>query len=58
MTQYGYENLFVLEGGLDGWKSVVDNKDIFKGKYPKDEDARVDFAKAAKPDGEKDSEKK
>jgi len=52
LTQYGYENMTVLNGGMEAWKATVENKDVFKGKYPSDEVAKFDYAKKVKGEGE------
>ena len=51
LTQYGYENLIVLRGGLEGWKATIENKDIFKSEYPLDEAARFEYSNAIKDAG-------
>jgi rhodanese-related sulfurtransferase len=32
LTQYGYDNLFVLQGGANYWKENMLSKDVFKSK--------------------------
>ena len=32
LTQYGYDNLFVLQGGVKYWKDNMLSKDVFKSK--------------------------
>jgi rhodanese-related sulfurtransferase len=32
LTQYGYENLMVLQGGANYWKENMVSKDVFKSK--------------------------
>ena len=51
LTQYGYENLVVLRGGMEGWDATIEDKDIFKGEYPLDEAARFDYSNAIKDAG-------
>ena len=48
LTQYGYEQLVVLEGGLEGWQATINNKDVFKGEYPLDEAAKFDYTEIVK----------
>ncbi|MFC2124251.1 rhodanese-like domain-containing protein [Bacteroidota bacterium] len=43
LTQYGYENLVVMRGGLEGWNASIENKDIVQGDYPLDEAAKFDY---------------
>jgi len=38
LTQYGYENLFVLQGGVDYWKENMINRDIFKSETVYDDE--------------------
>ena len=45
LTQYGYEHLMVLEGGIDNWQSRVETTTLMKFTGFEDEKARVDYAK-------------
>jgi rhodanese-related sulfurtransferase len=46
LTQFGYNNLYVLEGGVDYWRSNVMEKNIFQAKAESsDEKAKYDFKK-------------
>lgn len=38
LTQYGYDNLYVLQGGADYWKENMLSNDIFKGKADYDDE--------------------
>ena len=46
LTQYGYDNLFVLQGGADYWKENMLSRDVFKsaGEYD-DEKLKFDLEK-------------
>jgi len=44
LTQYGYENLFALDGGAADWIKHVENKDIFSEGHKGDEAALYDYA--------------
>ena len=43
LTQFGYDNLFILDSDLKDWKIYVDQKNIFKEKPKNDEDVKFDF---------------
>jgi rhodanese-related sulfurtransferase len=46
LSQYGYENLYVLEGGLEYWRRNMVDKDIFKAVDDfSDEKAKYDYLK-------------
>ena len=42
LTQYGYENLYVLQGGADYWKENMLSRDVFKSK-PEYDDEKLRF---------------
>jgi len=46
LTQYGYDNLYVLQGGVDYWKENMISKNVFKsvGEY-NDEKLKFDIDK-------------
>ena len=46
LTQYGYDNLFVLQGGANYWKENMISKDVFKSKSEyDDEKLKFDLSK-------------
>ena len=46
LTQYGYDNLYVLQGGANYWKENMVSKDVFKSKAEyDDEKLKFDIAK-------------
>lgn len=46
LTQYGYKNLYVLQGGATYWKENMLNRDVFKGTAVyDDEQLKFDFKK-------------
>ncbi len=49
LRQLGYENIFVLQGGLNFWMSKIEKKDIFGPVTLDDEKARFDFKKEINP---------
>lgn len=52
LTQYGYENLFALDGGATDWITHVENKDIFSEGHKGDEVAMFDYEKEMKGEEE------
>ena len=52
LTQFGYQNLFVLEGGADFWKNHVLDKNVFKADaIYQDEKPKYDFKKVSEEVG-------
>jgi len=48
LTQYGYKNLYVLQGGASYWKDHMLSRDIFKAKTEyDDEKLKFDINKVA-----------
>jgi len=45
LTQMGYQNVYVLKGGLDYWKAKIEHQDIFGNASLDNEKARFDFKK-------------
>jgi len=52
LTQYGYDNLFALDGGAADWIKHVENRDIFSEGHKGDEVALYNYEKEMK--GEKE----
>jgi hypothetical protein len=50
LTQYGYENLIVLDGDVEAWIAQVESKDIFKNAYKSDEVALYKYDEIMKGD--------
>jgi len=50
LTQYGYENLIVLDGDAEAWIAQVERKDIFKDAYKSDEVALFRYEEVMKAD--------
>ena len=48
LTQFGYENLMVLEGGIKNWQEKVEVTTLDKFTGFKDENPQVDFAEVMK----------
>jgi rhodanese-related sulfurtransferase len=51
LTQYGYDNLFALDGGAADWRTYIENRDIFREPHKGDEVALYEYEKVMK--GEK-----
>lgn len=52
LTQYGYKNLYVLEGGADFWKNHVLDQNVFKADaIYQDEKPKYDFKKVSEEAG-------
>ena len=50
LTQFGYDNLYVLQGGVNYWRDNMISKDIFKAKAEyDDEKLKFDPKKVAAP---------
>jgi rhodanese-related sulfurtransferase len=45
LTQYGYENLFALDGSVTDWIAHIETKDVFSDGHKGDEVALFDYAK-------------
>ncbi len=60
LTQYGYKNLYVLEGGKAYWQKFVANRDVLKKPAPyENEKPKFDYkALTSKKDTAKKEEKK
>lgn len=60
LTQYGYKDLYVLEGGKTYWQKYVANRDVLKKPAPyEDEKPKFDYkALTSKKDTAKKAEKK
>lgn len=52
LTQYGYNKLYVLDGGVPDWISQVETKDIFKDAYLSDETPRFKFSEVMNPESD------
>ena len=50
LTQYGYDNLYVLDGGVQDWISEVETKDIFRDAPVTDEAAKFKFTEVMNPE--------
>ena len=56
LTQYGYDKLYVLDGGVQDWVIQVETRDIFKDAYKSDETPRYNYSEVMNPDSdEKDA---
>jgi 3-mercaptopyruvate sulfurtransferase SseA len=53
LTQYGYENISVLNGGITQWRELEKNKDDLKNQGVLDENPEFDYAGIMEGDGEK-----
>lgn len=45
LTQMGFNDLYILKGGLEYWQAKVENKDVFGNVALEDEEAKYDFKK-------------
>ncbi len=52
LTQYGYDKLYVLDGGVQDWRIQVESRDIFKDGYKGDEIPLYNFSEVMNPDSE------
>jgi rhodanese-related sulfurtransferase len=43
LTQFGYTELMVLDGGVNDWITYIGKKDIFKEAYKNDEASKFDY---------------
>ena len=50
LTQYGYDNLYVLDGGVQDWKSEVETSDIFREAPVTDEAPKFKFSEVMNPE--------
>lgn len=50
LTQYGYENMIVLDGDVKAWIAQVESNDIFKNAYKRDEVALYKYDEIMKGD--------
>jgi rhodanese-related sulfurtransferase len=52
LTQYGYDKLYVLDGGVQDWITQVETRDIFKGAYKRDETPLYNYSEVMSPESE------
>ena len=52
LTQYGYDKLFVLDGGVQDWITQVETRDIFKDGYKSDETPLYNYSEVMNPESE------
>ena len=52
LTQYGYDKLFVLDGGVQDWITQVETRDIFKDGYKSDETPLYNYSEIMNPESE------
>lgn len=52
LTQYGYDKLYVLDGGVQDWITQVETRDIFKGAYKRDETPLYNFSEVMDPESD------
>ena len=52
LTQYGYDKLFVLDGGVQDWIIQVETRDIFKDGYKSDETPLYNYSEVMNPESE------
>jgi rhodanese-related sulfurtransferase len=52
LTQYGYDKLYVLDGGVQDWITQVETSDIFKGAYKRDETPLYNYSEVMNPESE------
>lgn len=50
LSQYGYDNLYVLDGGVQDWISEVETKDVFRDAPVTDETAKFKFSEVINPE--------
>jgi len=50
LIQYGYDKLYVLDGGVQDWISEVETNDIFKDAYLSDEAPKFKFSEVMNPE--------
>ncbi len=52
LTQYGYDKLYVLDGGVQDWITQVETSDIFKGAYKSDEAPLYNYSEVMDPESD------
>jgi rhodanese-related sulfurtransferase len=52
LTQYGYDKLYVLDGGVQDWITQVETRDIFKEAYKSDETPLFNFSEVMNPESD------
>jgi len=52
LTQFGYEDLYVLDGSADDWITQIQTKDIFRDAYKSDEEAHFNYKEIMEGDEE------
>ena len=52
LTQYGYDKLYVLDGGIQDWITQVETRDIFKEAYKSDETPLYNYSEIMNPESE------
>ena len=50
LTQYGYDKLYVLDGGAQNWITEIETRDIFKDVYKSDETPRFNYSEVMNPE--------
>jgi len=50
LTQYGYDKLYVLDGGAQNWITEIETRDIFKYVYKSDETPRFNYSEVMNPE--------
>jgi 3-mercaptopyruvate sulfurtransferase SseA len=52
LTQYGYDKLYVLDGGVQDWITQVETRDIFKDGYKSDKTPLYNYSEIMNPENE------
>jgi rhodanese-related sulfurtransferase len=52
LTQYGYDKIYVLDGGVQDWITQVETRDIFKDAYKNDETPVYSYSEVMNPENE------